>query len=387
MQEILNWLYSALQPLYTNPVLAYQDVSLILSVFKDTKVRTEIYNNQLLLKIYTEPTQLDKSVTTLIPHDLPLNVEIYLPPNYPQSAPIIVISPTNPKLYTLSQSPYLNTSSGRFIHPLLEEWPYKYATTTSNDGIPPLENRLLVLLYTLHRLISDNPTIWVHKIPSLPPKPTIPNTTSISASNSTSKYPPSIPPPPMSHSSSHASSSQVGPTASTLPPQLPPNPIRETLIKEASTEMNATLLELLNGTSQYSSLPNINKLQQNQHELIDAYDSFNKTEKFIDDINKDLDTNTPIVESKCREAKLLIDSISDYVKSDYNHEENLLIPADERNRQLSDLSFREASLLDSLHLLELLFSTQKISLIDYLENVRKISRERAKLLIWINKFK
>lgn len=94
-----------------------------------------------------------------------------------------------------------------------------------------------------------------------------------------------------------------------------------------------------------------------------------------------------VVDTKTSEATSLIDRVRAYVDSDYNHEENLLIPLDNKSKQLYHLCFQEASYLDSLHFLELLFNTQKISFTDYVENVRKISRERAKLLIWINKFK
>lgn len=176
-------------------------------------------------------------------------------------------------------------------------------------------------------------------------------------------------------------------TASPLPPQLPPNPIRQALVKEASERFNAELVALLQGTSQYSPLPKVTTIIENQRKLVNSYDTFTLTVHSVDSIENNLRGNTVVVDTKTSEATSLIDRVRAYVDSDYNHEENLLIPLDNKSKQLYHLCFQEASYLDSLHFLELLFNTQKISFTDYIENVRKISRERAKLLIWINKFK
>lgn len=400
MEKVLNWLYTTLQPLYKNPILTYQDVSLVLSVFNDIKIRTEIYNNQLLLKIYTDHTNSSSSGTLqLLPTNSAFSVSIYLLYDYPQSAPIIRFVPLNPQTHTLLQNSFL-TSNGELLHPLLESWPIYNANVTSNDGISPRENRLLVLIYTLHKLIEENPTIWVTKIPILPPKPSIsssslettqPDPSSFSEDKELTK-PPSLPPLPQSKVQTLITnqSTQSGSTPKS-PPQLPPNPIRQQLLKDSSNKLNETLISILNGTSDYSPIPNLNIVNENQNKLIKCLNNFNSIENFISDIDSIINLNTPLIDSKCSEAKLLIDNVNNFVNSDYkvngSNDENLLILEDEKAKQLSDLCFQEASYLDSLHFLELLFNTQKITFTDYIENVRKISRERAKLLIWINKFR
>lgn len=376
MQDVLTWLYAAVQPLYGHPVLTYQDVSLVLSVFKDLRVRTELFHNVLLLKLYTDPAPSADNETRLLPASSPpIVVNVHLPTNYPQSPPIVTLAPVDSKTYTLLTNAHL-TPAGTFTHPLLDAWIYTHAHVTSNDGIPPRENRLLILFYTIHTLISEHPSIWVERIPSLPPKPSV---ATLSEKPSQEGSPVA---PPQEMSKYGASS-----TASPLPPQLPPNPIRQALVKEASERFNAELVALLQGTSQYSPLPKVTTIIENQRKLVNSYDTFTRTVHSVDSIENNLRGNTVVVDTKTSEATSLIDRVRAYVDSDYNHEENLLIPLDNKSKQLYHLCFQEASYLDSLHFLELLFNTQKISFTDYIENVRKISRERAKLLIWINKFK
>lgn len=400
MQAVLNWLYAAVQPLYANPILTYQDVSLVLSVFQDVRVRTEVANGALLLKLYTVQDAADTAdaaagLRLLAAASPPLGVQVYLPRDYPQSPPVVLLAPADSKSHTLAASTYL-TQAGTFTHPLLDAWTYTHANSRSNDGVPPRENRLLVLFYTLHRLIAEHPSIWVQRIPSLPPKPsrTLPATptrapaptTPAESPAVTSRVPPPLPPPPSSSSEKTTATASPASSSTALPPQLPPNPIRQALIRNASERLNAELLTLLNGSSQYSPLPPISTVLENQRKLVASYDTFNRTAKSIEGISASLGTNTPVVELKSAEASALIEKVRNYVDSDYNHEENLLLPLDSRSKQLHDLCFREASQMDSLHFLELLFNTQKISFTDYVENVRKVSRERAKLLIWINKF-
>lgn len=403
MQKVLSWLYTTLQPLYKNPTVTYQDVSLVLSVFTDLKIRTEIYNNQLLLKIYTDNTNNTSSGTIqLLPANTDFSVSIYLLTDYPQSAPIIRFFPLNPQTHTLLQNSFL-ASNGELLHPFLEAWPIYNANRTSNDGISPRENRLLVLIYTLHKLIEENPTIWIAKIPSLPPKPSI-SLSVLEAKQSelsllekkeldnSSPLPPSLPPLPQSKvKSSITNHSTHSEHTSKSPPQLPPNPIRQNLLRDTSIELNKTLISILNGISDYSPIPNLNIVIENQNKLIKCLNNFSCIENSISDIDSVININTPIIDSKCSEAKLLINNVNNFVNSNYHNNgdnnENLLILENEKAKQLSDLCFQEASYLDSLHFLELLFNTQKITFTDYIENIRKISRERAKLLIWINKFK
>lgn len=397
MQEVLKWLYAAVQPIYENSVLTYQDVSLVLSVFQDVRVRTEVFNGALLLKLYTadpDKTAATAALRLLPPSSPPLAVQVYLPSDYPQSPPIVLLAPADSMTHTLAANAYL-TPAGTLTHPLLDAWTYTHANTRSNDGVPPRENRLLVLFYTLHRLIAEHPSIWIQRIPSLPPKPSRTLTRTLSPAPAStpsaqppakmSQGPPPLPPPPSSSSETTTAAASPASSAS-LPPKLPPNPIRRALVRDASERLNSLLLTLLDGSSQYSPLPRVSTILGNQRRLVASYDTFHRTAKSIEGISASMDTNTPVIESKSTEASALIEKVRAYVDSDYNHEENLLLPLDNKSRQLHDLCFREASYMDSLHFLELLFNTQKISFTDYVENVRKVSRERAKLMMWINKF-
>ncbi|GMG43423.1 unnamed protein product [Ambrosiozyma monospora] len=165
---VLQWLFRVLQPEYLNPVLAYQDASLILMVYSFLKVRTSIHVNvqgkdELLLKIYGGYEHNNEQIP----------IEIWLPFDYPRSPPLIYVQNAI-EGYKLTPNNYFD-SNGRFYHPFLSTWIQSYGNDASNDNVQPKDNRMLKLMEVfIHALKHYSPFNKVDPTPSPPPAPALP---------------------------------------------------------------------------------------------------------------------------------------------------------------------------------------------------------------------
>lgn len=302
MSDLLSWLYGSLHALnYTNPLLLYQDISLI-------------------LKIYPEAT-LAATPNSTVHLSIP-GVKCSFPRNYPQSPPEL---------------------EPRDRHtPVLADWSRLYSTQVSNANIPPPENRLLKLFLSLS-LPQTPPT------PSLPPKPA----------------------PPQPQHQQH----QAQPHAA--PPPLPPNPIRTSLLSALSESLNTTLHDTLNG---YNA-----ELISTQNRLAREHVMYANFENYVHNLDKNLTANSPILYGTYNETRRMSQAISNFVDDDYNDSKTpLIIPVDDSKATYLDTKFKEASTQDALHLLQLLYSTKKITFQDYVQQTRRLSRNRALLLMELN---
>lgn len=235
------------------------------------------------------------------------------PLNYPELPPLI--------------SPKLDT-------PVLSGWAQIYSNQKSNDGIPPQQNRLLQLYISLIQYQQP-------KLPQLPQKPS--STISKATTNEkTSKQ--------------------------DMPPQLPANPIRTGLIKNLHATMNETNRKYL---------VNITRdILKNQNQLMESYRDLLETEKYVDNAIKCAEYSNPIIKDKLEKAIKVTDDIEQYVESDYNHDEKLVVLD---NRSIK--SAESKAILDTIHFTMVLFNTKKISLTESIMQIRRLSRKRAVTLI------
>lgn len=293
---------------YQNLVLLYQDLSLILNVNPETIISISSMN------------LIELSAGGFI---------ITFPLDYPKTSPSIV-----PEAHTI----------------ILDKWSQFYSHHTSNEGIPPQQNRLLQLYLSL----IQNQSNLAHPQPSEPPK--IPN----------------LPPKPPVSLQTHQQHSQVSKDQqqqlSQLPPELPVNPIRKQLINQLQTNMNeVSRVHLLQMTSD---------IIQDQTKLMESYKALIEMQKYVDELNQGIEYSNPIINDKLNQAINMTNQVRAYVESDYNHDDKLVV-LDSKSMKISALMAN----LDTLQLLTVLFNTKKISLSDYIMQTRSISRERAIALI------
>lgn len=219
----------------------------------------------------------------------------------------------------------------------LSQWTKLYSADKSNEGIPPQQNRLLQLYISL--LQYKQP-----KIPELPPKP----------------------PKPPQLVIKHTQSEKTSEKAS--PPQLPANPIRISLIDR--------LKGVINETSRSYLVQNTKDIIEIQNELMMSYKELIETDKYVNDVIKYVNYSNPIIQDKLEQAVKVTNETKQYIESDYNHDENL-VTLDEKSIKLADVN----AITDTLHFTVLLFNTKKISLTDCIMQTRRLSRNKANILI------
>ena len=200
-EKLLRWIYQVLQPEYHNPVLCYQDVSLVLMCFPYFRVRTSVYTmqhgeNRLMVKLYGPvDLQAGKNITSLSSneHLSPSCVDftIWIPFEYPEAPPIVYVKNSDDRQkrgdnasseYTIIPNNYCDPS-GRFYHPFLSNWTRQFGSDTSNSTIKPQNNRLLLLTQLLLRCLKEHPP-FLHRVAPSP-------ITSSNSSSSTNNAPPS----------------------------------------------------------------------------------------------------------------------------------------------------------------------------------------------------
>jgi hypothetical protein len=236
------------------------------------------------------------------------------PQNYPQNPP------------SVSPSCHLQ---------ILDTWHEKYAKDITNEGIPPRDNRLVNLLLELSK---QSQTQSQTQRPSLPPKPTV------------SRH---IPP------NETVTTSSVGSVAA---PALPPNPVRTSLISTLPTHLSSSLQQCLTSLE----LP----LLQRQASISSLFARTRRTDAIVKQLSQQSTTASQIVNEITTETQLITDQVSTYVHNNYDGDQVII-------GDLLDPLCELASINDKLHLLDLLVTTRRISLSDYLAAIRDTARERA----------
>lgn len=402
-KELLQWLYTVLQNEYHLPLVVYQDVSLILSIFNDFKVKTDIYINEagsqkLLLQLFSHFNP--NADQTFIPNFYvqSINVLVYLPHSYPAEPPIIYIKPIDSSML-IRPNNYLNTD-GRFFHPLLANWVEFFGSDVSNDGKSPKDNRLLKLLLTVRELISKGSFV-INKLtdessvsvslgslslreekesiksnpPPLPPKVDYNGVKSINSI--TRARAPASESVPASVSAS-ASSLALSSNRVTSPgPPLPMTPTRQKQLQQIQNTTNSALLQLL------EPLPS-NKLGMALHlqsMLIQLTENHINEKSDLEYIQSLILHNTPII----KDAELKMnDCIKDVSLFDIELNTNKVMlfkaPTD-LHEQIYQLETKTSALLDTLNYLDGLFVKGKIDFNMYLKKTREISEEIAQIRI------
>jgi hypothetical protein len=302
MNSTLSWLYTSLHSLnYTHPVLLYQDISLILSLYPKSSLFLSQDNKIGLNSLFGICT---------FPIDYPLN-----PPSF-----------TNP-----------------ISSPVYDQWLNNFANQSSNDNIPPKENRLVLLFLSIHQ--------FENQPPKLPEKPQIKDLES-----------------PINNNNNNNSSSTSSNNENAINlPTLPPNPIRIQLINSLQSKLDSSLNSILKSMQK--------SIIDSQIDLKNAFNLYDSTFNYTNDLNNSIEKVYHIVNEKTIDAINLTNSLNSYINSNYGNQ-SLLNFDDDINSKLMANTY-----LDSLNLLHLLFNNGKISLSLYIENTRNLSRKKALLLL------
>ncbi|ODV88006.1 hypothetical protein CANARDRAFT_5311 [[Candida] arabinofermentans NRRL YB-2248] len=421
-EQLLQWLYRVLQPEYENPVICYQDISLILMCFNFLKVRTNVHNSvngktELLANIYgSVPLRKIPSAHpgSLNEDDDTIPIEIWIPFNYPKSPPIIYITNTRNN-YRIQQSNYVD-SNGKFYHPFLSDWFHMYGTDTSNEGTKPKDNRLLKLTETLIQCVKTyRPLVKVEEhhipqssvqtppMPPIPPKPPIRHPLQQTTISDQSPSPllvgspkggqsvvnsPPLPPPPKLTTSrikpvpiSDPTTKEVRERPSQPSPLLPPNPNRSLIMTSIieSLKRNIFLIsnEIDNNTVRSSIAPLQNK-------LIQATENSINTENYIEFLLESLDKNNMILDNKMNETKQLIDWLNSNSQIFESFDEILIGETPVFNQLYHQVTLLE-SLEDLLYALERVHDASKITFDVYFKLGRQIAREICTCKMYIEK--
>lgn len=173
--QLVNWVYSVLQPQYTNKQISYTHIIQYMQVFfaRGFRIRTRVYtsanggNSNLLINIFGK-------VNDNIP------IEIWVPLNYPfitphtndeiiNGVPIVFVVPDNNNGIYLKPGNFVD-SQGRFYHPFLTEW---YNNCRASDMNSIKVYNLLSLMNVLSNTFKREVPIYKSNTsaPTLPPKP------------------------------------------------------------------------------------------------------------------------------------------------------------------------------------------------------------------------
>lgn len=173
--QLVNWVYSVLQPQYTNKQICYTHIIQYLQIFfaRGFKIRTRVYtserggNSNLLINIFGK-----------IDDNIP--IEIWIPLDYPfvnphngneisNGVPIVFVVPDNNNGIYLKPGNFIDTQ-GRFYHPFLTEW---FNNCKASDINSIKVYNLLSLVNVLTNAFRREVPIYKSNssAPTLPPKP------------------------------------------------------------------------------------------------------------------------------------------------------------------------------------------------------------------------
>jgi hypothetical protein len=293
-------------------------------------------------------TQLQASYThpDLAYQDISLLLQLYPQAKlqyHPQSQSnghhiiIAAITPTHTLSFPQNYPQYPPSVSPSCHLQILDTWHEKYAKDITNEGIPPRDNRLVNLLLELSKQSQSQSQTQTQR-PSLPPKPTVSR---------------QIPP------NETFTSSSIG---SVTAPALPPNPVRTSLLSALPTHLSSSLQQYLSSLE----LP----LLQRQASISSLFATTRRTDAIVKQLSQQSTTASQIVHEITTETQLITDQVSTYVHNNYDGDQIII-------GDLLDPLCELASINDKLHLLDLLVTTRRIPLSDYIAAIRDTARDRA----------
>lgn len=410
--KLLRWLYQVLQPEYHNPVLCYQDVSLVLMCFPYFRVRTSVYTmqhgeNRLMVKLYGPvDLQAGNNITSLSSneHLSPSCVDftIWIPFEYPEAPPIVYVKNSDDRQkrgdkasseYTIIPNNYCDPS-GRFYHPFLSNWTRQFGSDTSNSTIKPQNNRLLLLTQLLLRCLKEHPP-FLHLVAPSP-------ITSSNSSSSTNNAPPLPQKPsnghkPQAKNSAEIVDSVVAPKFAKIklmddqvqlskshnskgpPPLLPANPntaqLVENIRKTLNEKIQAELLE---------EIP-LKEIIQMQNDLLSVTESDINAASYLTYYEAKIVQRKRLLSSKLEEMKDLHKKLDADIEQVLPKFDECLIAETPVFNQLYTLVTKSEAMTDLLYHLEKLHAGGKIKFDKYLQVARRLAREQCLCKQHINK--
>ncbi|VEU22122.1 DEKNAAC103106 [Brettanomyces naardenensis] len=399
--QLLQWLYRVLQPEYSNPVLTYQDTSLILLCYSFFKVRTAVYTNEsgtskLLVKIYGDLNLHSNGIT--------VSIDLWIPSEYPQNPPIIYVRSALTS-DVLSPSNYID-HSGKFYHPFLSSWTGNYGADTSNDGIRPNDNRLLRLVGILIQCFENHPPRKLEggqdesgnspasgspasgspgprgpQGPPIPPAPTVPTV----PTKSTPRIPP-VPPRPSPHPDTAIDQSllprlsrlrlleeETTNVQSSPPPLLPANPSNLQLVDSIRKTLNESVKYEL-----FDELP-LTELVQTQNRLLQSTEAEFNTTSYLDYFERKIDENRRLLVSKQNQLDRLDSELDRDLNEVLPKFDECLIAETPVFNQLYRLVTTVEAITDLMYHLDKLHDKGKIKFDRYLKVIRQLAREQCLL--------
>ncbi|QPG74595.1 hypothetical protein FOA43_001926 [Brettanomyces nanus] len=352
--QLLLWLYRVIQPEYTNPVLCYQDISLILMCYSMLKVRTSVYTNQ------SGQSQLQIKVYGTFPSEA-INMVIWFPISYPQIPPVIYISHTDSNKH-LSPNNYIDPS-GRFYHPFLSNWSHNFANDTTNENIKPRDNRCLKLIKIVIQCIKEHPPGVKENsqtVPSAHPLPPPPSKTNNDPTCPTTRRIQLFDEP-------------TSPKLKQIPPLLPANPNNLQLLQSIQKTLNSTIKLQL-----FDQIP-LKEIIQTQNHLLQTTESDLNSQNYLNYIEGKILQDTQLVRGKITEISHLNGKLDHDLKSILPHFDQCLIAETPVYTQLYQLSTSIDAISDLLYYLNKLHDKGKIRFDRYLKLVRQSAREQCLL--------
>lgn len=395
--KLLHWLYNVIRPEYQNPVLCYQDVTLVLMCYNIFQVRTDIYTDEsgisrLLVKLYG----------TQMVHHQPIDIVIWLPLEYPAFPPIIYVYGEDGA--ALAPNNHLD-ASGRFYHPFLSEWTSKFGSDKSNNQANPKDNRLLQMVQVLIQSLENHPPRMVEKAPPLPSKPGLPAEevgsdglqsperlqTDIGRlqtdpgrlqTNPGRSISPPLPTKPselvkkverLKLDQSPSSISTTKKAAPKLAPLLPANPTNSQLVDTITKSLNAATKQQL-----FAEVP-LEEILQNQYELLQATSDKSSASHYLDYIEEKTAKNEQLVRTKIQQIGQTIQMLDTQIEETVPKFDQYLIAGTTVYNQLYTLVTGVEAMSDLLYHLGRLHERGKIDFQSYLQSVRQLSREQCLL--------
>ncbi|KAG7760132.1 hypothetical protein KL947_001762 [Ogataea haglerorum] len=358
--QLLEWLFRVLQPEYSNPVLGYQDISLILTCFPYLKVKTDVHvidlgKEELMVKVYGTNEQ-------------DVAFEVWIPHEYPRMAPLIYIKAGVGR--QVAPNNYLD-ANGRFYHPFLSDWMRVYGQDVSNDGTPPKNNRLLRLMEIFLDTVRKHPPLSnsssTPEIPKLPPKPTSPR--------------PAEAPRLTKQKINLMSMPTDKPAQVSKPPLLPPNPNRSQVISNLKISLEGEKSKLIN-TFDTETLQSLIGLQ---NQLLKLTERTINDRNYLSFLSETISKQDKLLEAKTEEMVHLNDSLErNYDESIANFDSHLVAETPVFN-QLYELVTKLKALEDLFYNLDKLHDAGKLKFETYLRNARQVAREQCLLKLHIEK--
>lgn len=173
-KKVASWIYTVLQPQYTNAEIAYRDIYRFLAVYmaQGFKIRTAVYtsplgSSQLLIELHGT-VQIGQDAVPLklwVPHNYPFADERVMH-QAPNGVPVVLVAPAEG--YAIRSSNNVDLQ-GRFYHPFVTLW-----HTDMRSELQLAQYNLVSLMDCVLSTFSRWPPVARVPLvtgPALPPKP------------------------------------------------------------------------------------------------------------------------------------------------------------------------------------------------------------------------